>query len=94
MLKQNESNRTVVIEVGASFLANLPQTPIEIAEQFQQRQARARDAFITAVLIKGFNDETVTGHGESLFDSPLLPERIYSVTVCRPSPRQTTVIGS
>jgi hypothetical protein len=38
-----------------------------------------KEAFITTVQIKGVNAEVVTGHGESFFDSALLPERIISI---------------
>jgi hypothetical protein len=67
------------IDVGNSAIAGLSQTENETAEQFQERCRLVKNAFITTVQIKGFNNEVVTGHGESFFDSPLLPERILSI---------------
>ncbi len=60
-------------------VAALDQTAGETPEAFQDRRTRVRDAFITTVRITGFDNEMVTGHGESIFDSGLLPERIMSI---------------
>lgn len=67
------------IEVGASAIRELAQAENETPQQFDGRAQRVRDAFVTTVQIKGQNAEVVTGHGESFFDSGLLPERIISI---------------
>jgi hypothetical protein len=66
-------------EAGDAALATLTQTATETPETFQERRNRVRDAFITTARITGFDNEMVTGHGESIFDSALLPERIMSI---------------
>jgi hypothetical protein len=67
------------IEAGNSVVAAFWKTEEESREQFEGRCKRAKDAFITTVQITGANAEVVTGHGESFFDSGLLPERIVSI---------------
>jgi hypothetical protein len=67
------------IEAGNGVVAGFWKTETETQEQFEARCTKARDAFITTMQIKGANAEIVTGHGESFFDSGLLPERIISI---------------
>ena len=67
------------IEAGNGVVGGFWKTETETQEQFEARCTKARDAFITTVQIKGANAEVVTGHGESFFDSGLLPERIISI---------------
>jgi hypothetical protein len=66
-------------ELGDVAVAGLKQTADETPEAFQERRNRVRDAYITTARITGFDNEMVTGHGESIFDSALLPERIMSI---------------
>lgn len=67
------------IEAGDRVVSRFWKTENETQEQFQNRCKQAKEAFITTVQIKGANAEVVTGHGESFFDSGLLPERIISI---------------
>jgi hypothetical protein len=66
-------------ELGDVAVNALTQTAGETAEAFQERRNRVRDAYITTARITGFDNEMVTGHGESIFDSALLPERVMSI---------------
>lgn len=59
-----------------SFLYKLDN---ETEGEFQERRKKVLDAFVTTVRIQGFDNEVVTGHGESFFNSGLLPERILSI---------------
>lgn len=65
--------------LGEDAVAGLRQMANEAPDAFQQRQLKVQNAFITTARITGFNNETVTGHGEGVFDSDLLPERIMSI---------------
>jgi hypothetical protein len=67
------------IEAGKSVVAGFWKTEQETDEQFQERCTRWKDAFVTTMQVKGFNNEVVTGQGETFFDSGLLPERLLSV---------------
>ncbi len=69
--KQIEACRTVV--------SRFWKTEQETQRQFEDRCTVATNAFVTTVQVKGANAETVTGHGESFFDSGLLPEQIISI---------------
>jgi hypothetical protein len=66
-------------EVGNNIVSKFFQTTEETPEQFQVRCTNVKNAFITTVSITGENGNVVTGHGDSFFDSPLLPERISSI---------------
>jgi hypothetical protein len=68
------------IEHRDRVLPRLSRTEQESAEAFNARVTAVRDAFITTVRITGANGQVVTGHGEDVFDSPLLPERIVSIS--------------
>jgi hypothetical protein len=68
------------IELGETLINGAySQLPNETVEQFQQRRRTGKDAFITTVTFTGANGERVTGHGESIFNSGLLPGRIESI---------------
>jgi hypothetical protein len=66
------------IEHRDRLIAKLFKTDTETTEQFLERLRQVRNAFITTVRI--INGEVITGHGEDFFDSPLLPERILSIS--------------
>ena len=61
------------------LLSQLSQQQNETQEQCEQRRIRVSNAFITTVLITGVNGTVVTGHGEAIFDSSSLPERILTI---------------
>ncbi|MCI0557731.1 MAG: hypothetical protein MN733_04495, partial [Nitrososphaera sp.] len=67
------------IEHGNQVVSRLVQNDGETPEQFEQRRVRVKNAFITTVSITGANGHVVTGHGEAIFESPLVPERISSM---------------
>jgi hypothetical protein len=77
------------IEYGQFFVSQvLTQHPSETSEQFQERQARVVNAFVTTVNITGFNKEIVSGSGEHFLASENIPENIlpvYYTTVAGPS---------
>jgi len=68
------------IEHRDRVIARLSQTEQETQEAFNTRVQLVRNAFITTLKITGANGQVVTGHGENIFDSPLLPERIVSIS--------------
>lgn len=61
------------------IVGQLSQMDGETPEQYEQRRTLVKNAFITTLLITGQNGQVVAGHGEAMFDSPLVPERIDSV---------------
>lgn len=67
------------IEHGNQVVSRLVQSDGETPEQFARRHVYVKNAFITTVSITGANGHVVTGHGETIFDSSLVPERISSI---------------
>jgi hypothetical protein len=67
------------IEYGERIVRGLFKREDETPEQFQLRYVTVKNAFITTVSITGMNGDVISGHGESFFDSPLIPERIKSI---------------
>lgn len=51
----------------------------ETTEQFGERKNKVHNSFITTVSITGVNGDVVMGHGEAIFDSAELPEKIISI---------------
>jgi hypothetical protein len=51
----------------------------ETAEVFNARKERVRDACATTITVTGTNGEIITGQGEALLDSSIIPERIASI---------------
>jgi len=66
-------------EVGTRLSSSLSRTAQESREDFDHRVSEVRDAFITTITVTGADGQAVTGHGESFFDSELLPTRIESI---------------
>jgi hypothetical protein len=68
------------IEYGQIFITQIlaPQ-PQESPEQFQERQARVANAFVTTVSVTGSNNEVVIGSGEHFLASRNIPDNILSV---------------
>ena len=54
-------------------------TDNETNEQFEERLAKNRDAFITTLTVTGVDGKVVSGHGEDFFASELMPENIASI---------------
>src|SRR5216684_3385758 len=68
------------IEHRDRVISGLSQTASETPDQFAARVSNVRNAFTTTVRVTALNGEVVTGHGESFFDSALIPERIVSIS--------------
>ncbi|MGO9543206.1 MAG: hypothetical protein ACLPPF_00195 [Rhodomicrobium sp.] len=66
-------------ELRDRVLAQLEQAAEETEESFAQRAENVRNAFVTVVTIKGFNNEDVTANAENIFEYENLPNRIKSV---------------
>jgi hypothetical protein len=68
------------LELGVRMVDLLRLMADETNEQFEQRRIRVRDAYVTAVIINGANGDVVTGHAGDIFDEPIMPDRIVSIT--------------
>src|SRR3984893_13785254 len=68
------------IEYGQMFITQvLAQQPTESPEQFQERQARVLNAFVTTVSVTGSNTQIVIGSGENFLASQNIPDNILTV---------------
>jgi hypothetical protein len=68
------------IEYGQSFIKDvLAQQPDESPQQFQERQTRVLNAFVTAVHVTGANNEIVSGSGEHFLASENIPDKLLTV---------------
>jgi hypothetical protein len=66
-------------EEAKEILSLLAQQPSETEEQFAARRIRVRNAYVTLVTIGAANGEAITGSDRTIFDSPMVPDRILSI---------------
>lgn len=68
-------------EIRAATMLVLAQQPNETAGQYAERRAGVAAAFVTGVVVNGDKGESVSGDGDYIFDEPLAPDRIVSITI-------------
>jgi hypothetical protein len=68
-------------EEAREIFAVLARQASETEDQFEARMTRVRNALVTLVTIGGANGETITEDDRTIFDSPMVPERIRSILI-------------
>jgi len=66
-------------EIRNRLLGGMYQQDQESQDLFQARVDRVRNAFLTTVTITGMNGGVVTSHGEAIFESGAVQERVSSI---------------